>query len=68
MKNWSNARIKYELAERGLTLSALSVQAGLAPATLKNALRMRYPKGERIIAEAIGVQPCEIWAERYEVA
>lgn len=47
------------------TLQSLSIKAGLAPSTLKNALRMSYPKGERIIAEAIGVPPQVIWAKRY---
>lgn len=65
MKNWSNARIVYELHERNLTLKALSEQAGLSPSTLKNALRMPYPRGERIIAEALGTVPEVIWAERY---
>lgn len=64
-KNWSRKRIVYELHERNITLHSLSIKAGLAPSTLKNALRVSYPKGERIIAEAIGVKPSEIWAERY---
>ncbi|BDE03433.1 transcriptional regulator [Pasteurella multocida] len=64
-RNWSSKKIVYELHERNLTLEFLSKQAGLAPSTLKNALRVSYPKGERIIAEAIGVAPEVIWAERY---
>ncbi|MDA3977931.1 MULTISPECIES: helix-turn-helix domain-containing protein [Gallibacterium] len=64
-KDWSRKRIVYELHERNITLASLSVKAGLSPSTLKNALRMSYPKGERIIAEAIGVPPQEIWAKRY---
>ncbi|AUK45200.1 transcriptional regulator [Pasteurella multocida] len=64
-KDWSSKRIVYELHERNLTLHGLSIKAGLAPSTLKNALRVSYPKGERIIADALGVEPCEIWAERY---
>ncbi|ROD80150.1 hypothetical protein C4Z03_027390 [Klebsiella pneumoniae subsp. pneumoniae] len=36
---------------------------------MNNALDRRYPKGERIIASAIGVEPSEIWPSRYgEVA
>lgn len=65
-KNWTRHKIIYELHSRGLTLKDLSVAAGLAPSTLKNALRFRYPKGERIIADAIGVAPQDIWAERYQ--
>ncbi|HHE3465036.1 TPA: helix-turn-helix domain-containing protein [Pasteurella multocida] len=55
----------YELHERNITLHSLSIKSGLAPSTLKNALRVSYPKGERIIAAAIGVAPQEIWATRY---
>lgn len=64
-EDWSRKRIVYELHERNITLKSLSVKAGLSPSTLKNALRMSYPKGERIIAEAIGVPPQMIWAKRY---
>lgn len=64
-EDWSRRRIVYELHERNITLQSLSIKAGLAPSTLKNALRMSYPKGERIIAEAIGVPPQVIWAKRY---
>lgn len=64
-KDWSSKRIVYELHERNITLHSLSVKAGLAPSTLKNALRVSYPKAEKIIAAAIGVEPQEIWAERY---
>lgn len=64
-KDWSRKRIIYELHERNITLHSLSIKAGLAPSTLRNALRVSYPKGERIIAEAIGVEPSEIWVSRY---
>lgn len=36
-----------------------------APTTLTNALARPWPKGERIIAQAIGVSPAEIWPSRY---
>lgn len=64
-KDWSRKRIVYELHERNITLNSLSLKAGLAASTLKNALRASYPKGERIIADAIGVSPEEIWGSRY---
>lgn len=65
-KNWTKEKIIFELHSRNITLSSLSKQAGLAPNTLRNALRVKYPKAEAIIANAIGVPPQEIWAERYE--
>ncbi|MBJ4981286.1 helix-turn-helix domain-containing protein, partial [Salmonella enterica subsp. enterica serovar Agona] len=33
--------------------------------TLTNALNRRWPKGERLIAEALGVAPEQIWPSRY---
>ncbi|MDT3413228.1 UNVERIFIED_ORG: lambda repressor-like predicted transcriptional regulator [Atlantibacter sp. SORGH_AS 304] len=32
---------------------------------LANALTRRWPKGERLIAEALGTQPDAIWPSRY---
>lgn len=49
----------------GTSISALSVKSGLRLTTLNNALERRYPKGERIIAEAIGLTPQDIWPSRY---
>ncbi|WP_038267972.1 helix-turn-helix domain-containing protein, partial [Xenorhabdus cabanillasii] len=43
----------------------LSVAAGLAADTLRNALVRPWPKGEKIIAQAIGVEPAVIWPSRY---
>jgi len=46
-------------------MRGLSVEAGLKPDTLKNALSRAYPKGERIIAKALGTEPAQIWPSRY---
>ncbi|EON5665144.1 transcriptional regulator, partial [Escherichia coli] len=32
---------------------------------LKNALDKRYPKAEKIIADALGMTPQDIWPSRY---
>lgn len=53
------------LKKKGISMSALSRDNGLASTTLANALERPWPKGERIIAEALGMQPCEIWPSRY---
>lgn len=63
--DWHPADIIAGLKKRGTSLSALSRQAGLAPSTLANALTRRWPKGERLIAEALGVAPEKIWPSRY---
>nr|DAS60891.1 MAG TPA: winged helix-turn-helix DNA-binding protein [Caudoviricetes sp.]DAY08761.1 MAG TPA: winged helix-turn-helix DNA-binding protein [Caudoviricetes sp.] len=48
-----------------MTLSALSRNNGLHSTTLANAFSRPYPKAERIIADAIGLSPQEIWPSRY---
>lgn len=63
--DWHSADIIAALRKRGTSLAALSRQAGLASSTLANALNRHWPKGERLIAEALGVTPEQIWPSRY---
>lgn len=65
-QDWHVEDIKCELRKRRITLKSLSINAGLAPSTLNNALRVSYPKAERIIAEALGLEPRDIWPSRYQ--
>ena len=64
-KNIHRAYIIAAIREKGSTLAQLSIDAGLHPRTLGNALERKYPKGEKIIADFIGIPPQEIWPERY---
>lgn len=63
--DWHRIDIVAALHKHGFTMRGLSVQAGLKPDTLKNALHRSYPKGERIIASALDVEPSRIWPSRY---
>ncbi|EAS2167992.1 transcriptional regulator [Salmonella enterica] len=63
--DWHPADIIAALRKRGTSLAALSRDAGLASATLANALHRHWPKGERLIAETLGVTPEQIWPSRY---
>ncbi|HCM1983244.1 TPA: helix-turn-helix domain-containing protein [Salmonella enterica subsp. houtenae serovar 41:z36:-] len=63
--DWHPADIIAGLKKRGTSLSALSRQARLASSTLANALTRHWPKGERLIAEALDVAPEKIWPSRY---
>ncbi|MCZ0221816.1 helix-turn-helix domain-containing protein, partial [Escherichia coli] len=47
------------------SLSAVSRNSGLASSTLGNALYRHWPKGERLIADALGITPEQIWPSRY---
>ncbi|ECI4643152.1 transcriptional regulator [Salmonella enterica subsp. salamae] len=64
-QDWHPADILAGLRKRGTSLAAVSRQAGLASSTLANALIRHWPKGERLIAEALGVAPEQIWPSRY---
>ncbi|EAA8369207.1 helix-turn-helix domain-containing protein [Salmonella enterica] len=63
--DWHPADIIAALRKRGTSLAAVSRNSGLASSTLANALTRRWPKGERLIAEALGVAPEQIWPSRY---
>lgn len=53
------------LHKKGLTVKQLSLDAGLGSSTLSNALSRPYPKAEKIIAQALGMEPEQIWPSRY---
>ncbi|EBG5321695.1 transcriptional regulator [Salmonella enterica subsp. enterica] len=64
-EDWHPADIIAGLKKKGTSLAAVSRKAGLASATLANALTRHWPKGERLIAEELGVSPEQIWPSRY---
>lgn len=64
-KDWHSADIIAALKKQGTTLAEVSRVQGYASSTLANALMRPWPKGERVIALALGRQPEEIWPSRY---
>ncbi|MBI2313539.1 MAG: helix-turn-helix domain-containing protein [Betaproteobacteria bacterium] len=64
-EDWHRADIVCGLWKRGTSLHRLSRKHHYATCALKNALDRPWPKAERIIAEALGVSPQEIWPSRY---
>ncbi|EFB2826084.1 helix-turn-helix domain-containing protein [Escherichia sp. 93.0816] len=64
-QDWHPADIIAGLRKKGMSLAALSRQAGLASATLANALSRSWPRGEKIIADALEISPEVIWPSRY---
>lgn len=64
-RDWHKAEIKCALEKKGINLSVLSRANGLNSDTLRNVFSRKWPKGEKIIADAIGVKPEEIWPSRY---
>lgn len=59
------AWIKYQLELRGHSFASIAREIGVARTVPQSALRRRYPKMERIIAAKLGLQPEDVWPERY---
>ena len=55
-KDWHQADIIAAIKKKGTTMAAVSRRAGLSSSTLSNVLTRKWPKGERLIAETIGVK------------
>lgn len=64
--DWHRADVIAALKKKGMNITALSRDSGLAAGTLANALRAPWPKGEKIIADALGLEPKDIWPSRYQ--
>jgi Ner family transcriptional regulator len=64
-QDWHRADIKAALEKAGWTLRQLAVAQGYCPGALRNPLNGPWPKGERIIADALGTTPQTIWPSRY---
>jgi Ner family transcriptional regulator len=65
-RDWHPAYIVAELHVRGISLRQLSVDNGFSLHSLRRALRFKWPRAERLIAEAIDKQPHQIWPTRYD--
>lgn len=64
--DWHKADIKAALHKRGLTMKGLSIANGYRSVdAVAQALHRPYPKVERIIAQALGVEAKTIWPSRY---
>ncbi|MGR6858926.1 helix-turn-helix domain-containing protein [Aliivibrio salmonicida] len=63
--DWHSADVKCALAKLDTNMAELARDHQLAPSTLRNIFRFHWPKGERIVAEAIGEKPEIIWPSRY---
>jgi Ner family transcriptional regulator len=65
-QGWHRADVIAALRKAGWSLRQLSLAHGLSQSALHKAFAGPYPKAERLVAEAIGVQPMEIWPSRYD--
>ena len=60
------ADIKAALEKKGLSLSELSRRHGYHPSAAGRALRVPWPALERVIADALSMEPATIWPDRYD--
>ncbi len=67
LQDWHKADVKAALEKAGWTLRGLARHHGYASISIfKDALSAQTsPKGQRLIAEAIGIPPETIWPSRY---
>lgn len=63
-----NEWIKFQLRVRGSSLSKIARRLGVTRQAVRNALAAPYPRMERAIAVEIGLEPHQIWPERYSGA
>ena len=64
--DWHRADVVAALRRAGWTLRRLSAHHGYASATtLAAALSRPWPKGETLIAAAIGIDASQIWPDRH---
>lgn len=63
--DWHRAEIICALRVKGTTLQRLSRQNNYHTNSLNMTLGRPWPKGERIIADAIGIDATQIWPSRY---
>jgi Ner family transcriptional regulator len=64
-EGWHREDVKAAVRKRGCTLADLSRRHGFAPEAASIALRRPWGAIERIIAKFLGVEPRDIWPERY---
>lgn len=66
-QDWHKADIVAALWKSGTSLQRLARLHGYATNSAHPALHRPWPKFERLIAEALGLQPQAIWPSRYHL-
>lgn len=60
------AWVRYQLTLRGLNMADIARGAGVTRSCLYQAFCKTYPRMEKVIADAVGLQPHVLWPERYD--
>lgn len=64
-QDWDRHAILAELRRRGLTYADLGRAHGVNVRAVRDALYGSAPKYEHLIADALGLDPAQIWPSRY---
>lgn len=64
--DWHPEDIKAAIRKRGMTLHALSRQAGCEASAARKALLRPSPRLQAVIGRLLGVHPMVIWPSRYD--
>lgn len=57
--------IKFQLRTKGTSLAKLARDLEVTGTAVKNVKRSAYPRMERAIAKAIGIEVVQLWPERW---
>ncbi|MBD9499979.1 helix-turn-helix domain-containing protein [Pseudomonas sp. PDM17] len=57
--------IKFQLRAKGTSLAKLARELDVSGPAVKNVKRTAYPRMERAIAKALGIEPRDLWPERW---
>ena len=60
--------IKYRLELKGLTFGKIGAIHGIHRSCFTKVKAIPIPKNERILADYIGVEPWDLWPDRYDAA
>ncbi len=64
-QGWHRADIKCQLEKRGYTLRKVGEDADYCARAAQKVFGTWWPRMERVVADALEVEPWEIWPERY---
>ncbi|WP_082167649.1 helix-turn-helix domain-containing protein [Methylobacterium aquaticum] len=62
---WHQQDILAAIRKRDATMASLSRKHGFKPGVLRSVFYKRWPKGQRIVAEFLGVPVEELWPHWY---
>jgi Ner family transcriptional regulator len=66
VSDWHPADVLAALRKRGMTLAGISIANGYHPTAAGKALKRSWPAMEKLIADALGLEPQMIWPTRYQ--